>query len=410
MNLASLAAQNDDWKLTGNAGTNVNTHYIGTSDAVDLSIRTNATERIRITANTGYVGIGVQPSFILDVGDRMRLRAGNNNTAGCWYMNATNTQNRAFIGMIDDDRIGIYGSGMNNWYFRTNVNDGSTFIWGKTTISRDNIPECCGNDATLALAENTPSTGRVSSISFHNVNNYQGQMSLVTDATGLGVAAGRIRLSTSGLSGGNMGLQITGGVYYGNNDSRTETRTNAGLQGNAGAQSGFFEFNQPSGSSATYNYPPGYSGNTWWHLIDSRHSNPANNFAMQIAGNFFDQRIFYRKTNNNPAAAWNEFVTSANVNSFIINNNAPFITITRYNFGNGDNITFNTGVSATQFSAVIAGMNSAQISETMTSIRCYMFKQGGTWWLRYDNRSSVDNLEFVDVMFINTALVVSDNR
>lgn len=400
----------NDWKLTGNANTNVTTNYIGTSDAVGLSIRTNATERIRITANTGYVGIGVIPAFLLDVGDRMRLRAGANGTAGTWFTNTANTQNRAFIGMIDDDRIGIYGAGMANWHFRANVNDGSTFIWGKTTISRDNIGECCNNDATLALAENTASTGRVASISFHNANQYQGQLSLVNDATGLGIIAGRLRLSTSGLTGGNMGLQITGGLFYGNSDSRTETRSNAGLQGNDGAQSGFFEFNQPSGNSASYNYPAGYSGNTWWHLIDTRHSNPNNNYALQIAGNFFDQRLFFRKTNNNPATSWNEFVTSVNVNSFIINNNAPFITIVRYNFGNADNITYNTGYSATQYSAVIAGMNSAQPDQNMTSIRCYMFRQSGTWWIRYDNRSSVDNLEFIDVMFINSSVVVSDNR
>jgi len=45
---ASVAAGN--WTLSGNAGTNPATNYIGTSDNQALSIRTNATEAVRVTA------------------------------------------------------------------------------------------------------------------------------------------------------------------------------------------------------------------------------------------------------------------------------------------------------------------------------------------------------------------------
>jgi hypothetical protein len=64
----SAISSADAWKLTGNAGTNVTTNYIGTSDNVGLSIRTNATERIRITA-AGLVGIGATaPAVRLAIG------------------------------------------------------------------------------------------------------------------------------------------------------------------------------------------------------------------------------------------------------------------------------------------------------------------------------------------------------
>lgn len=77
VDLGTLA--DSGWKLTGNAGTNVVNNYIGTSDPVGLSIRTNATERIRITANTGFVGIGMVPSFPLDVTGKTRIvRSGGN--------------------------------------------------------------------------------------------------------------------------------------------------------------------------------------------------------------------------------------------------------------------------------------------------------------------------------------------
>jgi hypothetical protein len=113
------------------------------------------------------------------------------------------------------------------------------------------------------------------------------------------------------LAGGNVGigtatpayrLDLGSGTFgFGSSNQRTETRANAGLQGNAGAQSGFFE------TSAPVNYPSGAS--SWWHLIDVRHSNTANNYALQIAGSFFDQELYFRKTNNNAAAGWSRLLS-----------------------------------------------------------------------------------------------------
>ncbi|MBL4754476.1 MAG: tail fiber domain-containing protein [Flavobacteriales bacterium] len=45
------------WDLSGNAGTTVGTHFLGTTDAQDLAIYTNNAERIRVNS-TGNVGIG----------------------------------------------------------------------------------------------------------------------------------------------------------------------------------------------------------------------------------------------------------------------------------------------------------------------------------------------------------------
>jgi len=47
--MADASVASGNWTLTGNAGTNPATNYIGTSDAQALSIRTNATEAIRVT-------------------------------------------------------------------------------------------------------------------------------------------------------------------------------------------------------------------------------------------------------------------------------------------------------------------------------------------------------------------------
>jgi len=83
-------------------------------------------------------------------------------------------------------------------------------------------------------------------------------------------------------------------------DAQTAIRDNAGLQGDAGAVSGFFETANP------LNYPAGAS--SWWHLLDIRHSNTVNNFAMQFAGSFFNQDLYFRKTNNNAGQSWRKVV------------------------------------------------------------------------------------------------------
>ncbi|MBN4062519.1 hypothetical protein JYU20_04900, partial [Bacteroidales bacterium AH-315-I05] len=55
---------------------------------------------------------------------------------------------------------------------------------------------------------------------------------------------------------------------------------------------------------------------TWWHLLEARHSNITNNYAMQIAGSFFDQDFWVRKTNNSATTAWAKLITTANIGSY----------------------------------------------------------------------------------------------
>lgn len=57
----------NSWKLYGNRNTNPDLNFIGTIDKTDLVIRTNNTERMRISSD-GNIGIGTSsPSYLLDV-------------------------------------------------------------------------------------------------------------------------------------------------------------------------------------------------------------------------------------------------------------------------------------------------------------------------------------------------------
>lgn len=294
------------WSLLGNAGTVAGTNFIGTTDAIDFVTRTSNTERMRVTA-AGNVGIGIAaPTQRLDVqGGNARI-------------------NNTFIGDVG------HGAG-----------------WGGISHSSQ------ANTTGYALIES--SDGAYTLINKQN--------------TGTGYIGFRVGNTDRAviLNNGNMGVGTTAPAYrldlangtfaFGNSNVRTETRDNAGLQGNAGAQSGFFETASPT------NYPAGAA--SWWHLIDVRHSNNGNNYAMQIAGSFFDQDFWVRKTNNNAAQAWTKLLTTAN--GWSTTGNAATNAGTNF-IGTTDAVDFVTRTTNAERMRVTAGGN-VGISSAAPAVR-----------------------------------------
>src|SRR6218665_1876820 len=79
----------------------------------------------------------------------------------------------------------------------------------------------------------------------------------------------------------------------------TQTKDDAGVFTN---QSGFYQTDKPQ------NYPTGAS--SWWGLIDlhNSQSTSTNNYGIQIAGSFYNQELWLRKTENNSSQKWSKFV------------------------------------------------------------------------------------------------------
>jgi hypothetical protein len=135
-----------------------------------------------------------------------------------------------------------------------------------------------------------------------------------------------------------------------------------GTKNDAGAWTGSGFYN----TSAPSNFYDG--ANSWQHLIEARHGNTANNYAMQIAGSFFDNEFYGRKTNNATNAAWVKFITSNNFNT-TGDSRYLGITATASNSGalNGQNgfyyrnaTNINTGTLAdAQLSANVALLSNA---------------------------------------------------
>jgi hypothetical protein len=92
------------------------------------SSASTSNELVRITG-TGNMGVGgITPGFRLDVNGRMRIRdGGGGNTAGLWLNNAANTTTPAFVGMVNDNTTGFYGS-VAGWGLSMNTNTGNVGI------------------------------------------------------------------------------------------------------------------------------------------------------------------------------------------------------------------------------------------------------------------------------------------
>ena len=250
--------------------------------------------------NTGNVGIGTSaPASLLQVGNgalagTMALPGINVANGNSSYVSVDNGTIKFFMG-ADISAHGIVG---------TYTNHPIAFRTGN--VERMRI-DTTGN---VGIGVASPATkldvaGQVRSSSGGFV--FPDGTVQATAATGGGsVAASNVTQGQFGAGNyifpGNV--DINGTLTWGTNDSRTEWKDDAGA---IASKSGFFETSNP------VNYPAGAT--TWWHLIESRHNNPNNNYALQIAGSFFDQNLYVRKTNvstattaTTAAAPWSKFV------------------------------------------------------------------------------------------------------
>ena len=92
------------WGLTGNAGTVAGTNFIGTTDSIDMVIKTNDTEKVRVTSG-GDVGIGATPNEQLEITKNFRL-----------------PKTTATVGQIKSDGdVMIHRFGTNNFFAGTST-------------------------------------------------------------------------------------------------------------------------------------------------------------------------------------------------------------------------------------------------------------------------------------------------
>lgn len=123
------------------AGTVTANKFIG--DGSSLTGLSGVTQWVNGTASSisysgGKVGIGISsPDFILDAGDRIRVRQGASLSAGIWFHQTTPASDRAFVGMANDAQVGFFGNTGANWGLLMDTTSGQVDIPNNLNVKGD---------------------------------------------------------------------------------------------------------------------------------------------------------------------------------------------------------------------------------------------------------------------------------
>lgn len=180
-------------------------------------------ERMRLDAN-GNLGINnANPQYKLDVVGRARFQSGpdggihtgNNYTAGIWLTDAANIKEQAFVGMVDDNRVGMYGS-TTGWGLTMDVNDGNVGIGVNIAKTPSAKLEVNGNtkiNGATVINQTPLSTDAIGTLKLLNNHNTIGDkwfLGFGTGANGSDVDD-NVRLQTETTAAGSIFTVISGG-------------------------------------------------------------------------------------------------------------------------------------------------------------------------------------------------------
>ncbi len=157
------------WETNGNAGTIAGTHFIGTTDAQDVVVKTNATEKMRITS-VGDVGIGTAtPAQKLDVNGVGQFSGATLIGSGIlqgFYGDGSNLALRAYNSVSSDICFQTYGGATTNMIIKNNGNVGIGTLPNSSAlldVSSSNkgflMPRVALTGNTDAVTITSPATG-----------------------------------------------------------------------------------------------------------------------------------------------------------------------------------------------------------------------------------------------------------
>lgn len=175
-----------------------------------------------------------------------------------------------------------------------------------------------GNTDTYSLMLKQTVTAGVVRYNFSMVNDstaYNNVLVLDRGSVGIGTATPGHTLDVFGNVASEAGLR---------NDINTRVKA------------GFWQANS---SSIDGGWPVGTG--TWYHLITSTHSNTANYYSLQIAGDFFSQDFYIRSTGDSGTRAWSRMLLGTGTTNFVSKFTAGNILGNSQIFDNGTNVGIN---------------------------------------------------------------------
>lgn len=115
--------------------TDADSSGIGYSFVID-DTQSGSDPEFMVKFGSGRVGIGTTaPGHLLDVGGRMRVRE-STSSAGIWLYQTAPAADRAFVGMYDDDTVGLYGTTGASWILLMDTTTGNVGIDTSTPEAR----------------------------------------------------------------------------------------------------------------------------------------------------------------------------------------------------------------------------------------------------------------------------------
>lgn len=199
---ASVAAGNSVFKIQNSgAGNGINGEALGTGAGGFF----NSTSGPALITGTGNVGIGTvnlnpplflltPPQFPLDVNGRVRLRNSPGGSPGIWFDKVANTptlEQSAFLGVLNDSIVGLYGTKAGQWKFFMNHDNNNFGIYNSNPRAPLSFQAVAGNK-----------------IDFYYVS--------PTSMYGLGLGSGELQLYTADNTHHTS-------IGYGSNAAFTET-------------------------------------------------------------------------------------------------------------------------------------------------------------------------------------------
>jgi hypothetical protein len=165
------AAAASGWNVTGNAGTNPATNFIGTTDAQPLRFATGVggVERMRVS-ETGNVGIGTAtPSstiHVASIGNRVNTIDGSN-TIGTWSEIRNTSAGGQIFGMVSTGTANIEGAGKllftKNNLLGSNAGTIMAFDWATANVGIGTTAPAAKVDivGNIKITDGTQAAGRV---------------------------------------------------------------------------------------------------------------------------------------------------------------------------------------------------------------------------------------------------------
>jgi hypothetical protein len=155
--LLSSSTSNGVWTLSGNAGTTAGTNFIGTTDAVDLVIKTNNTEQARITSD-GSLAIGTSAPD----GEKVLIDAGTSQTGLSVvgelddYLEI-NVQNFSNGNFASSDIVATANNGTDNSvYIDVGINSAGYNNGASNILNGANVAYLYSNANDLKIGNGTP--------------------------------------------------------------------------------------------------------------------------------------------------------------------------------------------------------------------------------------------------------------